>query len=88
MPLSFWVAVLHVGPHTAEKINGKHGLRVRDVRDALVCQPGLRARRDTDPERGVRMVLDVDVDGEPALVVLRAHQYLVDEYFLVSAYRL
>ncbi len=84
----FWVARLHVSEPTAQKVSGgKHGLRVRDIRDEVVCRRGLTAREDRDPERGLRLYVDVVIDKEPVLVVLKAHRYQVDEYYLVSAYR-
>ncbi len=46
----FWVARLYIGEQTAQKVSGKHGLRVCDVRDAVVCQAGLGARPHRDPE--------------------------------------
>ncbi len=82
----FWVAWLHVGEETAEKITSKHHLRVRDVRDEVVCRPGLRARPDCDPERGLRYYIDVVIDGRDVVVVIKPHRYQVDEYILISAF--
>ncbi len=83
----FWVARLHVSERTAEKLASKHGLRTADLRDEVVCRRGLGARENRDPERGVRLYVDVVIQGAPVLVVLKRHQHQVDEYYLVSAYR-
>ncbi len=83
----FWVARLHSSERTAQKISGKHGLRVCDVRDAVVCQTGLGARPHRHPQRGLRLYVDVVIDGWAVLVVVKPHEYQADEYYLVSAYR-
>ncbi len=60
----FWVARLHVSEKVYEKISGaKHGLRVGDVRDEVVCRRGLTARENRDPERGLRVYVDVVIHG-------------------------
>ncbi len=83
----FWVARLYVSEQTAQKVSGKHGLRVCDVRDAVVCQAGLGARPHRHPERGLRLYIDVLIEDWPVLVVIKPHEYQIDEYYLVSAYR-
>ncbi len=83
----FWIARLYSSEQTARKISGRHGLRVCDVRDAVVCQAGLGARPHRHPQRGLRLYIDVVIDGWPVLVVVRPHEYQIDEYYLVSAYR-
>jgi hypothetical protein len=81
------VAELRISPATAGKIENKHGVSASEIRDAVVCVPGLAGRWDDDPERGLRMILQVRVRGDRALVVLYpASHPLGDSWNLGSVY--
>ncbi len=86
MPTSFpfWISKLNVSAQTAAKVAGKHGYRVRDIRDAVVCRRGLRAHRDVD-HRGLRLFVRAVVDGNNVFIVVRPSED-VDVYNLVTVY--
>jgi hypothetical protein len=49
-----WIAHLLISDRTAEKIINVHGIHPDDVRDAVVCVPGLRFSWDTRRDRGAQ----------------------------------
>lgn len=69
-PGSIWVAELIVSARTAEKLIGRHQLHEQDVRDEIVCVPGLRFRWHEHPERGWRVIVEVAIRDRACLVVL------------------
>lgn len=79
------MAQLHVSPRTEHKLRTKHQLDWRDVVRAVQAQPALRFRWHDHRERGLRAILEVEVDGSMCLVVL--YPKGDDEYHLGSAYR-
>jgi hypothetical protein len=85
---TIWVADLRISRATAEKISGKHGISGQEVRDAVVCVPGLRFTWDDDPERGLRALVEADIRG-PVIVVLypRPQDAYGDAWALGSVYR-
>jgi hypothetical protein len=85
--MPFWIAELRCSHATATKIAGLHHLQLDQVRDAVVCQSGLPARRHVDPVRGLRFLIDVVIGGMPVLVVVYPTKR-VDVYNLASAYPL
>jgi hypothetical protein len=87
VPQSLWVAKLVISSATAAKLSSKHGLGADEVRDALVCVPGLSYVWDDDPDRGRRALVEVEVRGQTVLVVLYpVSDPLGDVYALGSAY--
>lgn len=84
-----WVARLEISRRTAAKISNVHGLQEADVRDAVQCVSGLPFVWDDDPERGLRAIVEVEVAGKPALVVLYPVSDLMDDvWHLGSAYQI
>lgn len=64
------MAELRVSAATAEKIAGRHGLEVQEVRDLVECVPYLVAALDTDEERGTRAIVRAFHRRGRVLVVL------------------
>ncbi len=67
---TIWVAILRISPRTADKIEGKHHISVDEVVDAVHCVAGLTATWDDSPERGLRALIETEIRGKHALVVL------------------
>lgn len=67
---TLWVAEIHISPRTEEKINSKHGITARQVRDAVVCIEGLDYAYVHHEVRGWRWLVKVHIHDRPALVVL------------------
>ncbi len=61
-------------------------LSVQDVRDEVVCRRRLEAWEDRDPQRGLRIYVNVTIRRRDVLVVLKRHRYQIDEYVLISAH--
>lgn len=74
------------GSGVVGKVGSKHGFRVIDVRHTVECKVGLRATRDADPERGIRYIIKVRIDGRAAIVVLQPIPNDVDVYRLVTVH--
>jgi hypothetical protein len=82
-----WVARLHISEDTRVKIHNKHDLDAQEVRLHVECVERLFYTWEDDPERGLRAIVQVWINGRHVLVVL----YPVtsgadDEYHLGSAY--
>jgi hypothetical protein len=60
LPEWVWVAELRWTDNTRRKISGKHGIDIDEVTSAIVCVSGLHGKWDDDPEKGMRMILQVD----------------------------
>lgn len=87
MPDTIWVAVLHISDRTAQKISGAHGLEPNEIRDAIVCVPGLPFVWDNHSDRGLRALLKVSIRGRERLIVLYpAADPAGDAWNLASAY--
>ena len=84
---AIWVSELHISSRVAQKISSKHRLRTEDVRQAIVGVAGLRARRDTSPERGLRYLTSVEIDGHPCVAVLYPTDRDEETFALGSVYR-
>ncbi len=83
---SVWVAQLHISGRTAEKLASLHTLAADDVRMHVQCVSGLRGAWHDHPERGLRMILEVPMNGGTVLVVLYPREGYEDEWNLASAY--
>ncbi len=88
LPQTIWVARLQISCRTADKISNRHGLQDDEIRDAVVCVQGLPFAWDDDPDRGLRALVRIKIQGSVVLVVL----YPVDDptgdvWNLGSAYR-
>jgi hypothetical protein len=84
---ALWVADLLISEATATKIRAAHSLEPADVRDEVVCRSGLHYVWDDDPERGLRAIVQIRMNGVDVYVVLYdAHHPLGDVYHLGSAY--
>lgn len=82
-----WVAELSISRRTAQKIAQAHGITEGELRDAVECVQGLYGRWDDDPERGRRAVIDVEIRGRPATVVLYSAAHpMGDAWKLGSVY--
>ncbi|WP_460815919.1 hypothetical protein [Nocardioides korecus] len=84
---SLWVAELYASDRTKEKILNSHHIAYDDVRDVLVCQPGLACWWDEHPERGWRALTEQAITGKTCLIVLYpVESPLGDEWALGSCY--
>lgn len=84
-----WVARLHISARTAAKITQRHDITPDEVREAIVCVPGLRGRWHDHPERGRRALVDLLIRGRLAVAVLYpSDSALGDEWDLGSVYHL
>lgn len=70
MPPEIRVGRLLWSEQTANKLNRKHRLDVEDVRAAIEGVADLRFAWHDDPRRGVRAIIEVDIHGQPHLVVV------------------
>lgn len=81
-----WVSELHCRDEIRAKLIREHDLTFEAVRDALVGQPGLRYRaawRNGEE----RLELFINIERKRTFVVIALHEQLIDEYWLVTAYR-
>jgi hypothetical protein len=84
---SLWVAKLIISPATATKLSSLHGLDAEDVKNAILCVPGLTYAWEDDPERGRRAIVDINVGRSRVEAVLYpVDDPLGDSYALGSAY--
>ena len=81
-----WVSELHCRPEIRAKLIRAHSLEFEAVREALVGQTGLRFRV-VERNGEERREGFVDIAGQRTLVVIAAHAYRMDEYWLVTSYR-
>ncbi len=82
-----WVATLRISQRVAEKIINEHHIEPQEVRDAVECVVGLAVSEDLDPERGWRVIVQVRIRGNEALVVLYpADDPIGDVWSLGSVY--
>jgi hypothetical protein len=87
VPEALWVARLIISDAVRTKLSSVHHLDADEVHDAIVCVAGLTYGWDDDPERGRRALVEVDIRGDPVLVVLYpVTDPLGDVYALGSAY--
>lgn len=85
--MRLWIAGLSISPRTRQKVAGRHGIDVDDLRARLVGVGRLRATWDDDAERGHRALVLLEVHGRRVLVVLYPAPDLGDDVFrLGSAY--
>jgi hypothetical protein len=68
--LSIWVRQLRISRQVAEKIVREHRIWPQEVREAVERVSGLDFSWDYDPDRGVRVLVQVQIRGDDALVVL------------------
>jgi hypothetical protein len=61
---------LRISRRVAVKIWEEHGITVRQVRSAVVRVADLDGAWDYDPDRGLRIILQVEIEDETALIVL------------------
>jgi hypothetical protein len=83
-----WVAKLNISAATARKINGKHALTEREVRQALVCVQGLAGRTDIDQMRGLRWFVEFELARGRFVAVLYPTHHDPDVFNLGSCYRI
>lgn len=84
---SVWVAELYVSVRTRQKIIRRHEISEDEVRDAVVCVPGLDYTSHIHAERGFRVIVRTRIRGRPALIVLYpAESIFGDSWHLGSAY--
>jgi hypothetical protein len=82
-----WIRQLRISRPVAEKIVRCHGITPAQVRASVVQVEGLEGAWDYDPGRGLRALVGVDIEDEPALVVVYPADDLgVDIWRLGSAY--
>jgi hypothetical protein len=87
VPEALWVARLIISDATRTKLSSRHGLDAGEVTDAVVCVSGLTYGWDDDPERGRRALVEIQIRGNPVIVVLYpVLDPLGDAYALGSAY--
>ncbi len=85
--MRIWVATLRISQRVAEKIINEHHIEPQEVRDAVECVVGLAVSEDLDPERGWRVIVQVRIRGNEALVVLYpADDSIGDVWSLGSVY--
>lgn len=84
---AIWVGELLISQGVSQKISSKHGLRTEDVRQAIVGIAGLRGHRDESPERGLRYLVSVEIDGHLCVAVLYPSGRGRETFALGSVYR-
>lgn len=85
--LSIWVGQLRISRRVAEKIVNNHGIWPLEVREEVERVSGLVFSWDYDPDRGVRALVEVQIRGKDALVVLYPTENPADNVWrLGSAY--
>ncbi|MFL5998609.1 MAG: hypothetical protein ACJ736_30685 [Streptomyces sp.] len=89
MTAFIWVAELIISSKTEEKIVSRHRVTADEVKDAIVCVPGLPFSWNDDPERGRRALVKVKVRNVSYLMVLYpVDAPMGDVWSLGSAYPL
>ena len=84
---SIWIERLRISQRVAEKIADQHHIQPQEVRAAVERVEGLNFSWDHDPERGLRAIIDVQIQDENALVVVYPTENPMDhEWRLGSAY--
>lgn len=72
---------------TQQKIIQKHGITAEEVRDAVMCVPGLDFAWHDHAQRGLRAIIKARIRGRKMLVVLYpAESAFGDAWHLGSAY--
>ncbi len=85
--IDVWVAILVVSDRVDQKIVHRYGISADEVRDAVVCVSGLPGRWDEHPQRGRRVLIDVQLRARLATVVLYPAEHpLEDAWNLGSVY--
>lgn len=86
--MGIWIGGLWVSQAVAEKIQSQHGLSLEDVSEAIIRVRGLRYRWHDHPERGLRLLVFVEIGAATVLVVLypRPFDAYGDAWNLGSAY--
>jgi hypothetical protein len=78
---------LLISRSVAEKLEDKHNLTALQVREAVERVSGLEGSWDNDRERGLRVILETEIEGMTMLVVLYPADDLgFDIWRLGSAY--
>lgn len=85
---SLWIAELAISDRTADEIRGRHHIEPDEVRQVLVCVPGLEYAWHEDEVRGERALVAVAIRGRPALAggLYEAEHALGDVWNLGSVY--
>ena len=81
-----WVSELRCRDEIRAKLIREHDLTFEAVREVVVGQRGLRFR-GTDASGEERRELFIEIAGNRVFVVIAPHAYLIDEYWLVTAYK-
>lgn len=82
-----WVAKLRISERVEKKITEDHGITSQQVRTAVERVEGLEGAWDYDVARGLRAIIEVEIGGGDALVVLYpADDIGADVWRLGSAY--
>lgn len=72
MTLKVWIAEILISDRVVHKIQQKHGVAPRQVREACLFFAYRAARWDVDAERGSRLIVrGADYDAIPLIVVLK-----------------
>ena len=87
MDRHLWVARLIISDATKLKLSTLHRLDWHDVNEALVGVRGLSYFWHDDPERGIRAIVAIEVNGRNCIAVLYpVADPFGDTYALGSAY--
>jgi hypothetical protein len=70
MPEPIWVAILVISQATSHKLATRPGPDADDVRGAVECVRGLRFTWDDDLDRGLRAIIETQINDQRCLVVL------------------
>jgi hypothetical protein len=82
-----WVARLIISDATKQKLSALHGLDWHDINEAVVGVRGLSYFWHDDPERGIRAIVAIEVNGRNCTAVLYpVADPFGDTYALGSAY--
>jgi hypothetical protein len=83
-----WIALLDIPEDVIAKINQKHELTEKEIRDEIQCVTGLNATADNDDTRGFRWFVEVVIRGDDYVAVLRPNPWDNDRYKLLTCYKL
>ena len=87
MDRRLWVTRLIISDATKQKLSTLHGLDWHDVNEALVGVRGLSYFWHDDAERGIRVIVAIEVNGRRCIAVLYpVADPFGDAYALGSAY--
>lgn len=87
LPPTIWVAELYVSERVEQKIIQVHHLDLADIEDEVRCKAGLQFHWDQDPERGLRAIVTIYLNGKRVAVILYPLVHpRGDEWNLGSAY--